>query len=687
MCTMDKFLVETTFANFENFARICSNAVASNPDQKDEFWISWTIFNKTYKSDEFTSQTRPTAFKEMSSHLMEQDMESLERQENFNLKVFLCTENNMLAGGMVNPISDHHSDQFPFHVSKIVPLVPFAESHSSQDVALIHMNFHIERIPQPISNKASSDEDEYADDAFEDEGANIPKSVHFGETESEARLLEMIDRSDAIKEEENCNRLFRVVVNIKRIGGLKRAAHVYVHFVYPYLGSTASISSRPMWLTANSESNIDNGVAIFKCTKSRIQLRDVFNRHPCKILVNSKTASGTEELGTVEVDLESVFKADPHLYRCPRTGREFKTLSEYSIYRLQQRQKGRELPKEPVILRAAESVLRLKPARDETKCSVLVMVAIEDIGVVGLLSAEAVPKGYKQAGGALYYTDEADAEATGTDRPESQLETAGEGAAAAGEAALSLLDQVRELEQRKLEWERFRQDAEAKWREDLHAKEIALRKQIELECNAQIAHKSDALRRAQEELNKQEVRLKNEIHLVEKERIDAALSETQRRTMHEQKLNELRSMEHRIREESKAAVDRERRVAAQLRDQVASLEEQLKKSNARATALENEYDSYRTKMRSMPESVLREKNATLQAQLAEARSEIERQRRIVAERDLEIDQQKKTIQRVASALKQQREKSSAIARQEMEQLRMEFLAREERYMHCWLFDF
>lgn len=82
----------------------------------------------------------------------------------------------------------------------------------------------------------------------------------------------------------------------------------------------------------------------------------------------------------------------------------------------------------------------------------------------------------------------------------------------------------------------------------------------------------------------------------------------------------------------------------------------------------------------MPESVLREEGAKLKAQLAETRGQVERERRIRSEAELEKEHFRSQMHRLALALKREREKSATIARQELEQLRLEFLAREERYI-------
>lgn len=59
---------------------------------------------------------------------------------------------------------------------------------------------------------------------------------------------------------------------------------------------------------------------------------------------------------------------------------------------------------------------------------------------------------------------------------------------------------------------------------------------------------------------------------------------------------------------------------------------------------------------------------------------MEKEQRLRSETALEKEHFRAQMHRLALALKREREKSSGIARQELEQLRLEFLAREERYV-------
>ena len=64
---------------------------------------------------------------------------------------------------------------------------------------------------------------------------------------------------------------------------------------------------------------------------------------------------------------------------------------------------------------------------------------------------------------------------------------------------------------------------------------------------------------------------------------------------------------------------------------------------------------------------------------AESKAEAERERRLQSEIKLEKELLRSQLHKVALALKREKERNAAFARQDLEQLRLEFLAREERY--------
>jgi hypothetical protein len=110
---------------------------------------------------------------------------------------------------------------------------------------------------------------------------------------------------------------------------------------------------------------------------------------------------------------------------------------------------------------------------------------------------------------------------------------------------------------------------------------------------------------------------------------------------------------------------------AQLQDYNTTLEKKIKH-------LEEEYAELKDSQRKFSETLLREELAAVRAHLAEAKEAIEREKNATAAAVLEKEHYRAQMHRLANALKREREKTNALARQEIEQLRLEFLAREER---------
>ena len=75
---------------------------------------------------------------------------------------------------------------------------------------------------------------------------------------------------------------------------------------------------------------------------------------------------------------------------------------------------------------------------------------------------------------------------------------------------------------------------------------------------------------------------------------------------------------------------------------------------------------------------LKDEISRLRTQFLDCKAELERERRMKAEADGEKEHYRAQMHRVALALKREREKNATIARQDLEQLRLEYLAREER---------
>lgn len=503
------------------------------------------------------------------------------------------------------------------------------------------------------------------------------------------------EQFDIMEDEvDDYTRHFRMNIEVKSIGGLRRAANAAIHFTYPYLGAGGPVRTHPVWLPANTEGRVDGAVASYDCCMSRNRIRDILSEHPLKISAVSRTHLGTANIGEVAVDLFGVMESRPHSYRCPMTNKTFKLREEYVGHRqslLALRSLGqvdRVPAKDPITIWANDSFLPLSAdKRNSSEISFLggrlrVVVIIEEISIVGAEIATSVKPGYKMHNGALYVVKDSSPDIDVLQRspevctevnPELPPEPLDRVGLSEGERTA--------LEKLKSDWETFRMATEVQWRNSLKDREGQMRSRLEAEASTTLAERADDLRRAQEEAGRLEVRLRGAIDEAERQKNQLKLREEQMQMQLSQKTSELQLLQRRVREEAKARIDSEVRKSESLVSQINLQKQQIDRYEKRVKEVEREFESFRSYSRGTPESVLREEVARVRAQLGDSRAEVERERRIKSEAELEKEHYRAQMHRLAVALKRERERSSASARQDLDQLRLEFLAREERYVH------
>ena len=700
-------------------------------EEERSFWLCWTLFDdeKAFRSEEFSASQqgpRPMRHKITVGCSIKDFLQRLDSA--FPLRIFLCTQGDILGAAeiplYVPNVQTGNYGNFPLKNTGWFVMKPTKQKSEwtgamESDLPAIQISVKVDCV-----NRASY-EAEYADEFEQDEETPkeiIQKLSAVSESPSSARVTFNIDdivkdpnegktatvetNTDAETSEEEDDdvqpyqnddekdtymRHFRISVEVKSVGGFKRPAHVAVHFAYPHLGASAPVRTHPIWVLPNTESRIDGASASYDCCMSREHLREIFAQHPLKISTMSRSHIGYSAMGEVHIDFTHVMESKSHSYRCPVTGKTFKTLKEYSKHRQifnALRIAGRverAPPPEPVVINVVDSYITVMKATEDSKSEtstvgsgskMRVVVIIEDIGLVGQQMAIPVKPGYKMQNGGLYNVDH---DVQYQDNAKSSTETGG-----LPQDPLQrddLTDQQRaHLEALRIDWEGWRRAAENQWKEVLREREVELRRRLEAEASASLAQRADDLRRAHEEAGRLEVRLRAAIDSVERQKSQGTLKEEQSQMKLAQKAAELQLLQRRVRDEAKIRIETETRRADSLETQLKTMTDAFHMMEKRAKEAERDFENYRTQSRSSPENVLREEAARLRAQLAEVRTEIERERRLRTETELEKEHFRSQMHRLAMALKREREKNSAMARQELEQLRLEFLAREERYI-------
>eukprot|EP01038_Epipyxis_sp_PR26KG_P008696 gene8696-11750_t len=727
---MKRIKISISFNNYQNIDKLCLNHSSSNANNAspDEYWFSWNNFKNSSVPNKSTIFSLSQA---VNGPPLIQDAFSLEYAsaggfqeiiELFPLRIFLCTHGAILAVASVDPFKSNPNEKNNYmrerlylSVSTLCDLVStndlienvnannYIESKIRvnvdiiEEINTIETNDMINNITPEVADPPVNELSKIDDDKAE----NPPKSSKI--ISKQSKILKG-DHSSIIEEEDENDKIqrhFRVTIDVKSIGGLKRPAHAFLQFTYPFLGSAAAIRTQPLWILANSESRLEGSVVTYECCMSRDRLSGIFSSHPLRIAIQSRSHLGASMLGDVVIDLNACYNLEPHSYRCPLTGRTFKSVKDYSKHRgslIALMHAGRvdhAPPKDPIIIRASDSYCSITPSLESSESNskpsvegakLRVVVIIEDLGGINSSTALSVKPGYKMHNGGLYeqqipvkpfennnindIIDPINQENDINCNCKCHKKTK-------DEIAIILKT---EREKLLIDWEGWRRSVESQWREAMQEKEISLKKKLEIESAQVLSERANALNKAQEDVSKLEIRLRGAIDNVERQKSQLLLKEEQMQIRLAQKISELQLLQRRVRDEAKSQIEDSNRKNENLLLEITSLKQSMQMFEKRAKESEKEFENYRMKMRSTPENILREETAKLKAQVSECRTEIERERRLRSECELEKEHYRSQMNRLALALKREREKSSIVARQELEQLRLEFLAREERYV-------
>ena len=633
---MVRFSLAIALEDFHDLGSLCRPVVEDDrldsarqtyPPPPRTFWLCWTLFDKLFKSEDFIyrqdgpMRVRDTIRVECSLHSLPASFSGASP-----LRIYLCSQERLIASAdiplpTITPEVCDHEDVsisqsgWGYMCAPYGQATPFSPDKPSQAAVKVGVHFAIESVvPAPSSGAAgggssvvaegeceSDDVEEEAGDAEEKSG----RAVNFQLEQTDPprppapsaeplNITEVGKKEPYDEEAEEQMRHFRVSLEVRSIGGLKRPAHISLSFAYPYLGSSAPTRTHPIWVLANSESRLDGAAASYECCMSRENLRETLRLHPLKIAAHSRSQMGSTAMGDIQVDLAGTFRAAPHSFRCPVTSRIFKTRGEYSRHRqtmLTLRSAGRvpaAPPAEPVIIRATDTYLVFSSAAgsgaaDGSKARVVVIV--EDIGAVGPELGVGVQSGYKMHSGGIYVADEHDTAALGApDGP--SVEAAKD---PMQRSDLSVEERSR-METLKLEWDAWRRGTEAQWREALRDKEAQMKKRLEVESAAALASRADDLRRAHEEAGRLEVRLRSTIDAADRQKSQLSIKEEQMNMRLAQKTAELQLLQKRVRDEAKIRIDVETRRADSLQQQIDMLQGMLERTEKRVRDTEKEYE-------------------------------------------------------------------------------------------------
>ena len=726
-----------TIGDIQQLSTLLKDAVINIESEEtiesQSFWFSWVWFDKPYQTREFTlsevlrgeegfhssnssssttsipvyrynEKAKITFEYQYRPHTMVNVIPK-EATSQFPLKIFLCTSGAVLAYCSLHPEA-LLDNQFPIHSDEWLSFQLIAESRSQghnrmENATKVRVTLSMARHePEQVGEGEEKDEQEanYSDEGFEEDLPLPPPP----EPIPPLVVSPQLDGADEpLSPSHQSLRHFRLSLEMKSVRGLNRPAHLFLQVTYGHLGVNTVVRTPPQWHRANVETLIEKGAISYECATTRPRLHEIFVQNPLKIFVFERSQLGNKAVGSVSIDLSAMETLPPHAYKCPVTGRIFQALSDYVDHRnnlsvmYHNGDINRLPPSDPEILRALDTYINIDVIDQEeeevkgkgiglvatlAKAKIRVLIVLEDKGVVGREMATRIKKGYKMHNGAVYGLGEGEnEEEVGDGDGERDGENEKDPVLMGGDQSRFLSPSGASLpNQHVIDWELWRQQQERDWRNSLHDREVALRNQIKEEAAKMMEGKVDDLRRAQSEVGKLEVRLKAAIDATERQKTKLIQQEEYLQSRVNQKLQELQLLSKRVKAEAKTVIDAEQQKTAAMEAQMRALQDSLRVTERRALSAEKDFESLKAQMRNSSESLLREELSMTKAQLAECREVVEREKNLRSGVLLEREHFRAQMHRLAQALKREREKTAIMARQELEQLRLEFLAREER---------
>lgn len=236
------------------------------------------------------------------------------------------------------------------------------------------------------------------------------------------------------------------------------------------------------------------------------------------------------------------------------------------------------------------------------------------------------------------------------------------------------------LERERMSWRQEQRAQHAEWKRRMAELEKARMDELEEEWARREEERSTLLRSTQGEYQRLEQTLRTS--LVEMEKRERKLTESERNLQREQQTqreeNEL--ARKRMQSEHAHAMSLVQKQVEVHERRAKLLDEQVRDAEARAKQLETDFAEYRRQQRKVPEARLLEEIASLKGGMMELERQKMAQEKAREAAETQIEKLNAQVNKMTRLLHAEKHKNEARAVEEVEKLRVKYLAREEKYI-------
>ncbi|KAL4152022.1 hypothetical protein PRNP1_008957 [Phytophthora ramorum] len=236
------------------------------------------------------------------------------------------------------------------------------------------------------------------------------------------------------------------------------------------------------------------------------------------------------------------------------------------------------------------------------------------------------------------------------------------------------------LERERSAWKQEQHLQQLQWKRRFAEMEKARMDELEEEWARREEERSNLLKSAQEEYQRLEQALRKSLAELETRERRLAIAEAALQREQEAKRDESESLQRRLKSEQSHTLSLAKKQTEAYERRIALLESQLSEAERRAKQVENDFAEYRQQQRKLPESRLREEIAALRGNVAELDKQKMAKERECEVAEVNIGNMKAQLEQMSTLLMQEKKKHEARAVDELEKLRVKYIAREEKYV-------
>ncbi|KAG7398134.1 hypothetical protein PHYBOEH_011690 [Phytophthora boehmeriae] len=236
------------------------------------------------------------------------------------------------------------------------------------------------------------------------------------------------------------------------------------------------------------------------------------------------------------------------------------------------------------------------------------------------------------------------------------------------------------LEKERSAWKQEQHLQQLQWKRRFAEMEKARMDELEEEWARREEERSALLRSAQEEYQRLEQTLRKSLADLEMRERRLAVAEAALQREQEAKRDETEYLHRRLKSEQAHTLSLTKKQTEAYERRVSLLETQLADAENRAKQVEADFAEYRQQQRKVPESKLREEIAALKGNVAELEKQKMVQERACEIAEANVDKMKLQLEQMAAAVKEEKKKHEARVVDELEKLRVKYIAREEKYV-------